>query len=87
MPFALSYDGMTGMKEYGSPPPKSLDLRRAMINGGRSTQSTLLGRSADTHEALYLSPHVDGVAHNHHMDTRSIRRIDKNHAEYGNHGL
>ena len=58
MPFALSYDGMTGSKAYGSSPPKLLGLRRTMISGGRSTQSTLLGRVAYTHEALYMSPHV-----------------------------
>ena len=64
VPFALSYDGMPGAKAYGSPSPKSLNLTRIMINGGRSTQSTLLGRTADTYEALYLSPHVDRVDHN-----------------------
>ena len=58
VPFALSYDGMTGSKAHGSPPPKSLGLRRTMISGGRSTQSTLLGRAAYTHETLYMSPHV-----------------------------
>ena len=58
VPFALSYDGRTGSKAYGSPLPKSLGLQRVMINGGRSTQSTLLGRTADTYETLYLSPHV-----------------------------
>ena len=69
VPFAFSYDGMTGSKAYGSPPPKSLGLRGIMISGGRSTQSTLLGRAADTHEALYLSPHVDGDACRQHPDT------------------
>ena len=68
VPFALSYDGMTGSKAYGSPPPKSLGLRRVMISGGRSTQSTLLGRAADTHESLYISPHVDGAARRLHTD-------------------
>ena len=70
VPFALSYDGMTGSKAYGSPPPKSLGLRRIMISAGRSTQSTLLGRAAYTHEALYLSPHVGkGMAGSHFWGT------------------
>ena len=58
VPFVLSYDGMTGAKANGSPPPKGLSLRRILINGGRSTQSTPLGRTADTHEVLYFLLHV-----------------------------
>lgn len=55
IPFALSYDGMTGGKAYGEPLPTSLYDSRIMLNAGASTQSTLNGRVEDTVESLYVS--------------------------------
>ena len=57
--FALSYDGMTGDKEYGPPLPTSLGLTRLLLHAGKSSQATLSGRTAETVESLYLS---DGLA-------------------------
>lgn len=58
IPFILSYDGRSGGKRYGKMMPKKLKLRRVMIHAGRSTQSTLLGGTANTYESLYISPDV-----------------------------
>ena len=55
IPFALSYDGMTGGRPYGEPLPASLYDSRVMLNAGVSTQSTLNGRVEDTVESLYVS--------------------------------
>ncbi|RWE44221.1 DNA adenine methylase [Mesorhizobium sp.] len=54
--FALSYDGMTGGKEYGPPLPDTLGLNRLLLHAGKSSQATLVGRSEETVESLYLSP-------------------------------
>lgn len=54
--FALSYDGMTGSKEYGPPLPEDLELNRLLLHAGKSSQATLSGRTAETIESLYLSP-------------------------------
>lgn len=54
--FALSYDGMTGEKIYGEPLPAKLGLTHLLLHAGKSSQSTLAGRSEDTIESLYLSP-------------------------------
>jgi len=54
--FALSYDGMTGEKEYGPPLPADLGLTRLLLHAGTSSQATLSGRKAETIESLYLSP-------------------------------
>jgi len=54
--FVLSYDGRKGSKTYGRRLPQELNLAHVMIEAGRSTQSTLLGRQDLTHESLYLSP-------------------------------
>ena len=54
--FALSYDGMTGSKEYGPPLPPTLGLTRLLLHAGVSSQGTLSGRSEETIESLYLSP-------------------------------
>lgn len=56
IPFALSYDGSTGAKEYGLPLPSELGLRRMLLHAGPSSQATLSGRRALTLESLYLSP-------------------------------
>ena len=53
--YILSYDGRTGEKSYGQDLPAELDLHRIEIKAGRSTQSTLLGRSDITYESIYLS--------------------------------
>ena len=54
--YAISYDGRTGSKTFGSPLPGVLNLQRIELCAGRSTQATLLGRSEITYESLYLSP-------------------------------
>jgi DNA adenine methylase len=61
VPFALSYDGMTGEKVYGPPLPESLRLTRLLLHAGLSSQATLAGRAEETIESLYLSPGT-GVA-------------------------
>lgn len=54
--YILSYDGRTGEKRYGQPLPEGLDLTHVEIDAGRSSQATLLGKSSNTFESLYLSP-------------------------------
>jgi len=54
--FALSYDGMTGGKEYGPPLPEELGMTRLLLHAGVSSQATLSGRKEETVESLYLSP-------------------------------
>jgi DNA adenine methylase len=54
--YILSYDGSCGDKTYCPEFPKELKLRRIMVNAGRSSQATLLGRADITIESLYLSP-------------------------------
>ena len=56
IPFALSYDGMTGGREYGPPLPCELGLTRLLLHAGTSSQSTLSGRSEQTIESLYVTP-------------------------------
>lgn len=58
--YAVSYDGRAGDTEYGRPLPESLDLVRLEIEAGRSSQATLLGRTAITIESLYLSKPLAG---------------------------
>ena len=60
VPFALSYDGMTGGREYGPPLPESLGLTRLMLHAGTSSQATLSGRSEETVESLYVTPGLAG---------------------------
>ena len=55
VPFILSYDGRTGDKSFGQELPLDLELHRIEIDAGRSSQSTLLGRSEVTFESIYLS--------------------------------
>ena len=54
--FALSYDGMTGGREYGPPLPPELGLTRLLLHAGTSSQSTLSGRHEQTLESLYVTP-------------------------------
>ena len=60
VPFALSYDGMTGGREYGPPLPASLGLTRHLLRAGPSSQSTLCGRREETIESLYVTPGLAG---------------------------
>ncbi len=55
VPFALSYDGMTGEKEYGPPLPDHLGMTRLLLHAGMSSQATLSGRKEETVESLYMS--------------------------------
>lgn len=54
--YIISYDGKTGTKEYGQRLPDQLNLKHYYIHAGRSSQATLLGRSDETFESLYISP-------------------------------
>ncbi len=53
--YVISYDGKCGNKEYGEELPKHLGLKRILIEAGRSSQATLLGRDQKTIESLYIS--------------------------------
>lgn len=61
IPYIVSYDGRTGEKSFGQPLPESLKLIRLEIPAGRSSQATLLGRSDNTFESLYLSASLPRV--------------------------
>ena len=54
--YIVSYDGQRGDCNYGKTLPKDLALKHLHICAGRSSQSTLLGKSDTTVESLYLSP-------------------------------
>ena len=58
VPFALSYDGMTGGREYGPPLPAALGLTRLLLHAGISSQATLSGRNEETIESLYVTPNL-----------------------------
>jgi len=53
--YLISYDGNCGGKSYGQDLPEELGLTKLLLNAGRSTQATLLGRDDVTYEALYVS--------------------------------
>jgi DNA adenine methylase len=55
MMYLLSYDGRTGATSHGRRLPASLELLHVEVPAGRSAQATLLGRTDDTYESLYLS--------------------------------
>lgn len=55
IPFLLSYDGRKGQKTYGVELPTEMGLYRVEVKAGRSSQSTLLGKSDITYESIYLS--------------------------------
>jgi len=61
VPFALSYDGATGAKNYGPPLPQHLHLAHLLLDAGRSAQATLSGRNERTMESLYLSHDSQGA--------------------------
>lgn len=54
--FLVSYDGKTGKKSHGKILPRHLKLRYVKLKAGRSSQATLLGRSSNIYESLYISP-------------------------------
>ncbi|MBI5562005.1 MAG: DNA adenine methylase [Deltaproteobacteria bacterium] len=54
--FIISYDGRTGEKVYGGVLPERLNLKHIEVKAGVSSQATLLGRTAETIESLYISP-------------------------------
>jgi DNA adenine methylase len=54
--FLLSYDGRCGDRTYGEPLPAALGLTLIELQAGRSSQSTLAGRTEVTVESLYVSP-------------------------------
>lgn len=53
--YLISYDGKMGDKKYGDDLPEDLNLKKVLIKVGRSTTSTLLGKSEITYESLYIS--------------------------------
>lgn len=53
--YLISYDGACGGKEYGEELPESLHCKKVLLNAGRSSQATLLGKTQMTLEALYIS--------------------------------
>lgn len=54
--YLISFDGRKGTKTYGPGLPASLRLRKIELHAGRSSQSTLNGKSEETYESLYISP-------------------------------
>ena len=53
--YLISYDGECGGKEYGEDLPENLHCKKILLNAGRSSQATLLGKKQITLEALYIS--------------------------------
>jgi len=56
--YILSYDGVCGVKSYGRELSSDLKCHKYLLDAGRSTQSTLLGRDDRTLEALYVSDDI-----------------------------
>ena len=61
--YLISYDGECGGKEYGETLPEHLHCERVLLNAGRSSQATLLGKNQTTFEALYISKNLLPVFH------------------------
>lgn len=72
--FALSYDGMTGDKEYGPPLPEDLGMTRLLLHAGRSSQATLQGRDHETIESLYLSGNLEAPEKRVFEQEKSLQR-------------
>lgn len=68
--FIVSYDGRTGSKSHGRVLPKHLQLTHHEVLAGRSTQATLLGRSEDTYESVYVSPALESRLNNRTHQSR-----------------
>lgn len=62
--YLISYDGACGGKEYGEELPESLHCKKILLNAGRSTQATLLGKEKTTFEALYISESLASCFYN-----------------------
>ena len=56
--FLVSYDGACGEKSYGQDLPPNLECVKYLLNAGKSTQQTLLGKNKITYEALYVSKNL-----------------------------
>ena len=54
--FIISYDVVTEDDKYGEPLSPELDLTHLHVAAGSSAQATLLGRTQQAVESLYLSP-------------------------------
>ncbi|WP_298034059.1 Dam family site-specific DNA-(adenine-N6)-methyltransferase [uncultured Desulfovibrio sp.] len=65
--YLISYDGECGGKEYGEELSESLYCKKVLLNAGRSSQATLLGKDKTTLEALYVSESLisKGIFHNY----------------------
>lgn len=53
--YLVSYDGKCGDTSYGKDLPKELNCIKILLNAGKSTQATFLGKTKTTYEALYVS--------------------------------
>jgi DNA adenine methylase len=58
VPVLVSFDGRSGDRSYGEDLPPELGLKKLELRAGISTQATLVGRRAETIEALYVSPQL-----------------------------
>jgi len=70
VPFLLSYDGMCGDVVYGEALPEHLEVKRLLLNAGRSSQATLNGHNHITVESLYVSKYISIIA-----ETEKVRKI------------
>jgi len=77
VPFLLSFDGFLGEKKYGKTIPDELGLKQIFIRAGRSSQSTLSGRSDETVESLYLSPSLASAFHDTSLFLSISRKRDQ----------
>ena len=59
--YIISYDGECGGREYGNDLPESLNCTKFLLNAGKSSQATLLGKKDITFESLYVSPNIAGI--------------------------
>lgn len=70
--FIVSYDGKVGQKHIGESLPENLNLLRIELDAGRSSQSTLLGRSERTTEFLYISSALSDVLANLRVEQKTV---------------
>ena len=71
----LSYDGMTGNRSHGFFDFTKLGMRKILIDMGKSSQATLLKRSENSFESLYLSPSLVNQ-NNNNMIKENYQRQD-----------
>lgn len=67
--YIVSYDGVCGNKQYGVDLPPELGCKKIMLDAGKSSQATLLGKNEQTIEALYLGPNNVSVSGNRVQQT------------------